>query len=73
MFPRLFVRRGVVDASQFETKVRDFGQRDTHNPVRDEIARLREQRDAGELSETDFAVRVSELLGSTESVPLAAR
>jgi hypothetical protein len=67
------MRRLDADAAHLETKVRDFGQRDTHNPVRDEIARLREQRDAGKLSETDFATRVSELLGSTEPVPLAAR
>jgi hypothetical protein len=71
MFPRLFVRR--LDAARLETKVRDFGQRETHNPVRDEIARLREQRDAGALSETDFATRVAELLGSTDFGVLAAR
>jgi hypothetical protein len=71
MFPRLFVHR--VDTEHIETKVRDFGQRETHNPVRDEIARLREQRDAGRLSETDFATRVAELLGSTDFAPLAAR
>jgi hypothetical protein len=71
MFPRLFVRR--VDTQHLETKVRDFGQRETENPVRSQIARLREQRDAGELSETDFATRVAELLGSTDFAPLAAR
>jgi hypothetical protein len=71
MFPRLFVRR--VDAARLETKVRDFGERDAQNPVRDEIARLRERRDAGELSETDFAVKVAELLGTTDFGVLAAR
>jgi hypothetical protein len=71
MFPRLFARR--VDTERLETKVRDFGQRQAPNPVRDQIARLREQRDAGELSETDFATRVAELLGSTDFAPLAAR
>jgi hypothetical protein len=70
MFPRLFVRR--LDATQLETKVREFGQPD-YNPVRDEIARLREQRDAGQLSETDFATRVAELLGSADSNVLFAR
>jgi hypothetical protein len=71
MFPRLFVRR--VDAARLETKVRDFGEGETHNPVRDEIARLRDRRDAGELSDTDFAVKVAELLGSSDFAPLAAR
>ena len=71
MFPRLFVRR--VDAARLETKVREFGEREARNPVRDEIAQLRERRDAGELTETDFAVKVAELLGSSDVVPLAAR
>ena len=76
MFPRLFVRRVEtehLDLEDLEAKVRDFGQRDTHNPVRDEIAQLRRQRDSGELSETDFATRVAELLGSTEFAELSAR
>ena len=71
MFPRLFVRR--VDTEHLETKVGDFGQREKHNPVRDQIAHLRRQRDAGELNETDFATRVAELLGSTEFAELSAR
>jgi Short C-terminal domain len=71
MFSRLFVRR--VDTEHLETKVRDFGQRETGNPIRDEIALLRQRRDAGELSETEFATRVAELLGSTDFAPLAPR
>jgi hypothetical protein len=34
----------------------------THNPVRAEIAQLRELRDAGMLSAADYAVRVSALI-----------
>jgi hypothetical protein len=34
----------------------------THNPVRHEIALLREQREAGRLSAADYAVRVSALI-----------
>jgi hypothetical protein len=34
----------------------------THNPVRMEIAQLRELRDAGMLSAADYAVRVSALI-----------
>jgi hypothetical protein len=34
----------------------------THNPVRTEIAQLRELRDAGMLSSADFAIRVSALI-----------
>ena len=34
----------------------------THNPVRVEIAQLRELRDAGMLSAADYAVRVSALI-----------
>jgi hypothetical protein len=49
-------------AAQMASKLRDFGQRNDHDLVRGKIARLREQRDAGELSETAFATRVAELL-----------
>jgi hypothetical protein len=57
---RPFTRR--FDAAQVEVRLRDFGRRDDDNPIRDEIARLRDRRNAGELSETDFATRVSELV-----------
>jgi len=40
----------------------------THNPVRTEIAHLRELRDAGMLSAADYAVRVSALING-HSVP----
>ena len=60
------------DAAQMAAIVRDFGQRDDHDSVRSRIATLREQRDAGELSYTDFATRVAGLLNRTETPHAAA-
>ena len=40
--------------------------------MRDESAMLRVQRDAGELTHTDWSVRVAELLGAVEPAALAA-
>ena len=59
------------DAAELAAKLRDFGQRDDHKLVRSKIARLREQRDAGELSYTDFATRVAELLTKTVTPHIA--
>jgi len=38
-----------------------------HNPVRDEIGVLRASRDAGAISETEFACRVADLLGALDA------
>jgi hypothetical protein len=74
---RLFVRRsdaaGKVDVARLETQVADFGHAPAHNPVRNEIARLRRERDAGAMTETDFATRVAELLGAVDPAALASR
>jgi hypothetical protein len=67
---RLVARRDA--AAQMASKLRDFGQRDDHNLVRGKIARLREQRDAGELSETAFATRVAELINGAMAPRVAA-
>jgi hypothetical protein len=56
---------GAFAAEIVKTKLEPFGH-PGENPVRAEIARLREQRDDGIMSETDFAVRVAELLGAFE-------
>lgn len=62
-----------VNAADVQAKLQPFGQSDAGNgSVRDEIAMLRAQRDAGELSHTDWSVRVAELLGAVEAAPLAA-
>jgi len=42
----------------------------THNPVRTEIAQLRELREAGHLSAADYAVRVSALING-QAIPSA--
>jgi hypothetical protein len=61
-----------IDAAQTQAKLEPFGQTDTgDSSVRDEITTLRAQRDAGELTETDWAVRVAELLGAVDAAPLA--
>lgn len=60
---RPFPRR--ADAERVKTQVEAFGQ-PSQNPVRDQIADLRKQRDAGALSLTDYAVCVAELLGAIE-------
>jgi hypothetical protein len=62
-----------VNAADVRAKLEPFGQRDPGSgSVRDEIAILRAQRDAGELTHTDWSVRVAELLGAVEVAPLAA-
>jgi hypothetical protein len=61
-----------IDAAQMQAKLQPFGQTGAGNSsVRDEIATLRAQRDAGELTETDWAIRVAELLGAVDAAPLA--
>ena len=59
-------------AAQMASKLRDFGQRDDHDLVRGKFATLREQRDAGELSETAFATGVAELLNGAIAPRLAS-
>jgi hypothetical protein len=62
-----------VDAADVLAKLEPFGQSEARNSsVRDEIAMLRAQRDAGELTHTDWSVRVAELLGAVEPATLAA-
>jgi hypothetical protein len=62
-----------VNAADVQAKLQSFGHGDSSNSsVRDEIATLRAQRDAGELTHTDWSVRVAELLGAVEVAPLAA-
>jgi hypothetical protein len=60
------------EAAHVEAKVREFGNGARANPVRAEVARLRARRDAGELGEREWAVKVAELLGAVDPTPLAA-
>jgi hypothetical protein len=63
----------TAEAAQVEAAVAEFGQDVRANPVRTKIAILRAQRDAGELDETDWAVKVEELLGAVDPAPLASQ
>jgi len=54
------------DVARVIEKVQEFGQVDD-NPVRDEIAELRKEREAGRLSDSDWACRVAELLGAVDA------
>jgi hypothetical protein len=57
------VRLGLDDdASRTASKLRAYGRREDDSLVRDKIAKLRAQRNAGELGETDFATHVAALL-----------
>jgi hypothetical protein len=60
------------DAAPTAWKPRGYGQRDDHDVVRSQIARLREQRDAGELSETAFATQTAELLMGAMAAHIAS-
>ena len=67
---RLFSRKGT--AAEVASKLRDFDQRDDHKLVRGEIASLREQRDAGEITHTDFATRVAALVNGAVAPRIAS-
>jgi hypothetical protein len=61
-----------ISAAEVQAKLQPFGETGTGNSsVRDEITALRAQRDSGELTETEWSTRVSELLGAVEAAPLA--
>jgi hypothetical protein len=76
--PKAVAARGIRvfgrndDAVEVASRLREFGQRDDHDLVRGTIASLREQRDAGEISHTDFATRVAELLNGHTATPIGA-
>ena len=65
-FTRYRAARNRADVALIGANVQQFGTPD-REPVRAEIADLREQRDAGSLSDADFAMRVAALLGAAES------
>lgn len=52
--------------ADLKAKLRRFGEIG-RNPVREQIGELRARRDAGGLTETEFAVRVANLLGSVDA------
>jgi hypothetical protein len=67
------VEAATSEAKVIGAKIAEFGHDARANRVRTGIARLRAQRDAGELDDTAWAVKVAELLGAVDPVPLAAQ
>jgi len=60
--------RRANEAEAIRAKLSPFGVNSGDNPVRDQIAELRARRDAGTMSEGDYAARVADLLGTSDSV-----
>ena len=63
------LRAGDVEC--VKDRLEAFGQ-PLRSPVRDEISRLRRRRADGALSQTDYVVKVAELLGAAELGSLSA-
>ena len=58
--------RRVSEVDSIKAKLRDFGETES-NPVRHQIVDLRTLREAGLLTETDYAVTVAALLGTIDA------
>jgi hypothetical protein len=58
--------RRVSEVDGIKAKLREFGDAGS-NPIRDQIADLRSLREAGQLTETDYAVTVAALLGTVDA------
>jgi hypothetical protein len=56
------------EAEQLKKRLSAFGDDGGQNPVKDQIADLRALRDAGAVSDGDYASGVADLLGTSESV-----
>ena len=56
------------EAAALMSKLSPFGANAGHNPVKQQISDLRARRNAGSMSEADYAARVADLLGTSESV-----
>jgi hypothetical protein len=56
------------EADSLRAKLSPFGASTAGGPLRDQIADLRAQRNAGQVSEAEYAIRVADLLGTSESV-----
>ena len=74
MLGGLFKSRSVQRAEQateaeaLKAKLSPFGGSAADSPLRDQMADLRAQRNAGQVSEAEYAVKVADLLGTSESV-----
>ena len=71
---RLFSRSSerTIPTEEMRVRLEPFD-KPAQNPVKDEIAGLREQRDAGTLSEGEYTSRVARLLGAIDPGPLPIR
>jgi hypothetical protein len=55
------------EAATIKARLSPFGESAADNPVRYQIADLRALRDAGRVSDAEYAARVADLLGTSES------
>jgi hypothetical protein len=60
--------RSASEAEALRAKLSPFGTSVGSPVLRDQMADLRAQRNAGHVSEAEYAVRVADLLGTSESV-----
>jgi hypothetical protein len=67
------VEAATTEAKVIEAKIAEFGHGAAPNPTRTRVALLRAQREAGELDETEWAVKLAEVLGAVDPAPLAAQ
>ena len=56
------------EAEALRAKLSPFGSGAPEGPLRDQMADLRAQRNAGQVSEAEYAIKVADLLGTSESV-----
>jgi hypothetical protein len=70
LFKTRSAQRATERANEVEAmkaKLSPFGDSAAYSPLRDQLADLRAQRDAGQVSEAEYAVTVADLLGTSES------
>ena len=72
LFKSRSTQRAAVRATEAEAlraKLSPFGGSTSGNGgLRDQMADLRERRNAGHMSEAEYAIQVADLLGTSESV-----
>jgi len=71
LFKSRSTQRAAQQASEAEAlraKLSPFGAVAPSGPLRDQMADLRARRNAGQVSEAEYAVMVADLLGTSESV-----
>lgn len=74
MLGGLFKTRSAQRSSQradeveaLRARLSPFGDSAANSPLRDQLADLRARRNAGQVSEAEYAVMVADLLGTSES------